>query len=311
MRKLPLLTLSSVMLLGLTGQSADSQEDAFAIRTALVSVTDTSGARIEELSEEDFKLVERGIERDITQVLDEEKGAELYLLVDTSVAMRRHLQQLRNGVQQFIDAIGSRFEVTLYEFGTRPRKLAGPTNDRAALSIAASKLIAQAAEGAYVLDAISETSKKIRDTEREEDIPPVIVVIFTASGPELSHTNDRAAARAGKQSGAVYHVVIYDASGQGGNPWQRARVDGVLDELTRKTGGSLKRILSATGIGNALTRVAEEELQPVYRVSFLTELSPETKPEDLEISVDRAGAEVELIKLLPGEKRVDAGPTSP
>jgi VWFA-related protein len=269
-------------------------------------VTDTSGARIEELSEEDFKLVERGIERDITEVLDEEKGTELYLLIDTSVAMRRNLQQLRNGVQQFIDAIGSRFEVTLYEFGTRPRKLAGPTNDRAALSIAASKLIAQAAEGAYVLDAISETSKKIRDTEREEDMPPVLVVIFTASGPELSHTNDRAAARAGKQSGAVYHVVIYDGSGQGGNPSHRARVDSVLDELSRDTGGSLKRILSATGIGNALTRVAEEELQPVYRVSFLTELSPETKPEDLEISVE--GAEVELIKLLPGERRVDAEP---
>ncbi len=241
-------------------------------------------------------------------MLDEEKGADLYLLIDTSVAMRRYLQQLRNGVQQFIDAISGRYEVTLYEFGTRPRKLAGPTNDRAALSIAASKLMAQAGEGAYVLDAIAETSKKIRDTEREEDIPPVLVVIFTASGPELSHTHDRAAARAGKQSGAVYHIVIYDASGQGGNPSQRARVDSVLDELSRETGGSLKRILSTTGIGNALTRVAEEDLQPVYRVSFLTELSPETKAEDLEISVDRAGAEVELIKLMPGERRVDAEP---
>lgn len=311
MRTPTLFILTSVLLLGLANQRAYSQ-DAFAIRTALVSVTDSSGARIEELAEDDFKLVERGVERDITAVMDEEKGAELYLLVDTSVAMRRYVQQLRTGVKQFIDAIGSRFEVTLYEVGMRPRKLAGPTNDRAALSSAVSKLVAQAGEGAYVLDAISETSKEIRDTEREEDIPPVIVVIFTASGPELSHTSDRAAENAGKRSGAVYHVVIYDASGQGGNPSQRAKVDNVLDDLSRETGGSLKRILSANAIGNALTRVAEEELQPAYRVSFLTELSPETKPEDLEISVDRSGAEVELRKLLPGEKRVDAKPpTSP
>lgn len=310
--RLPLLMSTAVILLNFTSQMAYSQEDAFAIRTALVSVTDSSGARIEELTEEDFKLVERGVERDITEVLDEEKGAELYLLVDTSVAMRRYVQQLRSGVQEFIEAIGSRFEVTLYEFGMRPRKLAGPTNDRAALSIAASKLVAQSAEGAYVLDAIAETSKKVRDTEREEDTPPVIVVIFTASGPELSHINDRAAEDAGKKSGAVYHVVIYDGSGQRGDPLQRAKVDRVLDDLSRETGGSLKRILSTTAIGNALTRVAEEELQPVYRISFLTELSPETKPEDLEISVDRSGAEVELIKLLPGEKRVDAAPpTSP
>ena len=311
MKKLPLLTLSSVMLLGLTGQSAYFQEDAFAIRTALVAVTDSSDVRIEELSEEDFKLVERGIERDVTEVLDEEKGVELYLLIDTSVAMRRYVQQLRSGVRQFIDAIGSRFEVTLYEFGMRPRKLAGPTNDRAALSIAASKLVAQSAEGAYLLDAISETSKKIRDTERKEDTPPVIVVIFTASGPELSHINDRAAESAGRKTGAVYHVVIYDAIGQGGNFMQRARVDRVLDDLSRETGGSQKRILSANAIGSTLTRVAEEELQPVYRVSFLTELSPETKPEDLEITVDRSGAEAKLIKLLPGERRVDGGPTSP
>ena len=202
------------------------------------------------------------------------RGAELYLLVDTSVSLRRHVQQLRSGVQEFIAAIGSRFEVTLYEFGMRPRKLAGPTNDRAALSIAASKIFAQTAEGAYLLDAITETSKTIRDTEREEDTPPVIVVIFTGSGPELSHINDRAAESAGKKTGAVYHVVIYDGIGQGGNPTQRAKVDRVLNELSSETGGSLKRILSATAIGNALTRVAEEELQPVYRVSFLTELSP-------------------------------------
>ncbi len=311
MRRLTCI-LTSVTLLGLTSQSARSQEDAFAIRTALVSVTDSSGARIEDLAEDDFKLVERGVERDITEVQDEEKGAELYLLVDTSVSLRRHVQQLRSGVQEFIAAIGSRFEVTLYEFGMRPRKLAGPTNDRAALSIAASKIFAQTAEGAYLLDAITETSKTIRDTEREEDTPPVIVVIFTGSGPELSHINDRAAESAGKKTGAVYHVVIYDGIGQGGNPTQRAKVDRVLNELSSETGGSLKRILSATAIGNALTRVAEEELQPVYRVSFLTELSPETQPEDLEISVDRVGAEAELIKLLPGEKRVGAEPpTSP
>lgn len=311
MRKLRFIFIAAT-LVGLTSRVAYSQEDAFAIRTALVSVTDSSGARVEELTEEDFKLVERGVERDITEVLDEEKGAELYLLVDTSVAMRRYVPQLRSGVQEFIEAIGSRFEVTLYEFGMRPRKLAGPTNDRAALSIAASKLVAQSAEGAYVLDAIAETSKKMRGTEREEDAPPAIVVIFTASGPELSHTNDRAAETAGKKSGAVYHVVIYDGSGQGGNPTQLAKVERVLNDLSSETGGSLKRILSPTAIGNALTRVAEEELQPVYRLSFLTELSPKTKPEDLEISVDSPGAEVEILKLLPGEKRVAAvPPTSP
>ena len=310
MRKLTLIS-TSTMLMFLVSQGAYSQEDEFAIRTALVSVTDSSGARIEELGETDFTLFERGVERDITEVQDEEKGAELYLLIDTSVAMRRYVQHLRSGVQRFIEAIGSRFEVTLYEFGMRPRKLAGPTNDRAALSIAASKLFAQTAEGAYLLDAISETSKKISDTEREEDTPPVIVVIFTASGPELSHINDRAAESAGKKSGAVYHVVIYDGSGQGGNPTQRAKVDRALDDLSRDTGGSLKRILSTTAIGSSLARVAEEELQPVYRVSFLTELSPETKAEDLEIAVDRAGAEVKLIKLLPGERRVGPQPTSP
>ena len=225
--------------------------------------------------------------------------------------MRRHVPQLRGGITSFLESIGSRFEVTLYEFGTRPRKLAGPTNDRAALLSAAGSLVVRGAEAAYVLDAINETSKKIRETERAEDVPPTLVVIFTASGPELSHINDRAAENAGKKSGAVYHVVIYDASGQGGNPRQRALVDNVLDNLSRETGGSLKRILSPTAIGNALTRVAKEELQPVYRVSFLTEISPETKPEDLDISVDRVGAEVELIKLLPGEERVGAEPTSP
>jgi hypothetical protein len=301
--------LGSAMLLCLAGQSTFAQKESFAIRTVLVSVTDDKGARIAGLGEDDFEIVERGVDRDITAVVDEEKAAELFLLVDTSVVFRRYTQQLRIGLQQFLDAIGSRYQVTLYEFGTRPRKLAGPTDDRAALSSAVAKIVPLAGEGAYLLDAISETGREIAKTEREEDKPPVIVVILTGSGPELSHIHDRRAAEVGKKSGATYHVVNYDAAGQGGNVSQRARVENTLEELTKDSAGSLRRILSVTAIGGALTRLAEEHLQPIYRVSFLTEVSPETQPDDLEISIDRSGAKTELVKLLPGEKRVE--PTSP
>ena len=69
---------------------ASAQEDAFAIRTVLISVIDTQGARIEGLEKEDFELSERGIHRDVVDVVDEGVGAELYILVDTSIAFQSH-----------------------------------------------------------------------------------------------------------------------------------------------------------------------------------------------------------------------------
>jgi len=230
-------------------------------------------------------------------------GGELYVLVDTSIAFTAHAFTLRDALRAFVESLGDRFRVRLYEFGTRPRLRAGPTGDRAELSREIGTLLPQP-EGAYLLDVLVEAVREMGKTERAEDTPPVRVVILTGSGPELSSTSDQRALEAGRSSGAVFDVVLYEGV-ESGDFVKRAKVDGVLATLTSETGGSLTRILSVNALENTLVRLASEELGPTYQVSFLTEMSPRTAVRDLQVAVRRTGAAATVSGLLPGERRVE------
>jgi len=298
-----LLPIIGGVVFTLVGSVASAQEDAFAIRTALISVTDAQGVSIDGLAQEDFEVEERGTMRDVVEVVDEEAGIELYILVDTSIAFQPHVFLLRRSLQSFVDALGNRFRITLYEFGTRPRRLAGPTEDRVEISREIGRMHARP-EGAYVLDALYETAREMNETEREEGTSPVRVVIISGTGPELSNTSNTRALDAGRSSGAVFNVILYEGVSSG-DFIKRAKVDDVLDRLSRESGGSLKRLLSVNSLERTLLRLTSEQLQPRYRVSFLTELSPQTDAGDLRVSVRREGAKAEVVGLLPGERRVD------
>jgi len=283
--------------------SLSGQEDAFAIRTVLVSVTDAEGARIEGLTREDFEIVERGISRDVVEAVDDGVSGDLYFLVDTSVAFQPHVFLLRRSLAGFVEALGSRYQIHLYEFGSRPRRLTDATADRAELSREIERMMAHA-EGAYLLDALYETAGELNDTEREEGTPRVRFVIVVGSGPELSNTSDQRALEAGRSSGAVFDVVLYEGA-ETGDFMKRAKVDDVLDRLSEESGGSLTRLLSVNALENTLLRLASETLQPAYRVSFLTELSPPPSLDDLQVTVRRTGGRAAPLRLLPGETRVE------
>lgn len=300
-----ILTIAGGVIFGLGSSPALVQDEAFAIRTALIAVADADGAGIEGLQREDFEILERGILRDVVEVTEEGITGELYLLVDTSVAFEPHVFLLRKSLRAFVDALGSRFRVSLYQFGSRPRLLAGPTADPVELSREIGTMMAHP-DGAYLLDALHETAGAMTETERVEGTPPVRVVIVTGSGPELSQTSDIRALEDGRTTGAVFDVIRYEGA-QAGDFLQRAKVDDVLNRLSTESGGSLNTLLSVNALESTLVRLASEQLRPRYRVSFLTELSPQTDSADLQVTVRRAGAEAVVIGLLPGERRVESG----
>ena len=298
MKKLLTLMLGSVAFLGLANQPTSSQEDTLAIRTAMVSVTDEKGMFMSGLGDEDFQISERGTARDVVNVVEVARNADLYLLVDTSIAFRGQVGRLRGALESFVGAIAGGYQVRVIEFGGRVRSVAGPTNDRHALMRAVSGLTARS-EGAYLLDAIAATAREISVTEREEGKKPV-VVILTGLGPEFSGVHYQRAEKVGKDSGAIFHAIMFAGFAQ-----VSREVEEALQELTKESGGELNRLLSATALKNSLNRLASDHLQSRYRVSFLTELSPKTDEDDLTISVDTPGGEATILKLLPGEEQVE------
>lgn len=281
----------------------DGKEESFAIRTLAVSVADDEGHLVAGLGPDDFKLVERGIERDVTEVTEQKKSLDILLLVDTSVAFTNDVTPLRRALDAFVRSAAGQNTITLYEFGTRPRKLAEPTRDTSTLTSAVKGLHPRQ-EAAYLLDAVGEIGEELAETEREEGAP-VHVVIVTAMGPELSSLNYRQVQDIGLESRAVYHTVIYENRALAGDARRQSEVNDTLDRLTRETGGTLIRVLASTGIESGLTRIADE-LRPRYLISFLTEIKPKSEAKELVLDVPGRGAQVEIIRLLPGEKTVQA-----
>jgi VWFA-related protein len=284
------------------GDGADEKE-SFAIRTLAVSVVDGEGHLVPGLVPDDFKLVERGIERDVTEVTEEKKSLDILLLVDTSVAFTNDVTPLRRALDSFVRAAAGQNNITLYEFGTRPRKVAEPTSDSSALARAVKGLHPRQ-EAAYLLDAIGETGEKLAETEREEG-NPVHVVMVTAMGPELSSLNYRQVQDIGLESRAVYHTVIYENRALAGDVRRQSEVNDTLDRLTRETGGTLIRVLASPGIESGLLRIVDE-LRPRYLISFLTETKPKSDAKELSVDVPAHTAQVEILRLLPGEKIVPA-----
>jgi hypothetical protein len=294
--------LLATLSLTLVGSSAAGQDkDIFAIRTALVSVKDSDGAPVPGLTAGEFEVREAGVSRDVTELAWDDRGREVTVLIDTSLVFQNEVLQLRRGLQAFLSGVRAEDRITLYEYGQRPRLLVGPTGDRLALQSAIGKLYAWSGEGAYLLDMIAETARRMRSEERPEEQPPVVVIVG-GSGPDLSHTSYIQARELGEKSGAEYHAVVFDSGAS--STLARHEIEGTLHELTEKRGGTLTRVLTPTALEPELGRLGAVLLQPRYRVSFLTEASHPTSSKTLSVSVKREGVRAELLRLLPGEKKV-------
>ena len=276
------------------------QEDVFAIRTALVTVTNEGGFPLTGLEAKDFEVLETEVSRDIVEVLGDEDGREIFLLVDTSVGFRGEIPSLRKGLQAFAASLREPHEIMLVEFGGRPKHLAGPTSDRYHLDRAAKKVIARP-EGAHLADAIADVTSGITAAKQSETEPPMIVIVASLSS-DFSTRRFTEAYNLAIQSRAEFYVVRYEGNFRGS--FNSAQVEELLRGLCERSGGGYTRVLSAGALEKALGNLATRLLQPRYRISFLTEVEPRTMMENLNITVFREHATTLLIRVLPYERRV-------
>ncbi len=314
MKRLVLVIVGLPVLLGLQGQSpipADSifspEDDVFAIRTAVVTVTNENGFPLTGLEAEDFEVLETEVPRDIIEVIGDDEGREIFLLVDTSVGFRGEIPSLRRGLQAFAAALREPHEIILVEFGGRPKHLAGPTSDRYHLDRAAGKVIVRT-EGAYLADAIAYVASGITAAKQAETQPPMIVIVASLT-PDFSSRQFSEAYDLAVQSRAEFYVVRYEGGFRGS--LNSAQVENALRRLCERSGGAFTRILSAGALENTLGHLATRLLQPRYRISFLTEVEPRTLMEDLKITVFREHVTTLLLQLLPYERHVTASQPTP
>lgn len=181
-------------------------------------------------------------------------GKALAVLVDTSQAMQPHVNHVRAALGRFVAQVQPTHEIALVEFGERPTVLTDYTNDPVRLQKGVERLFARSGTGAYVLDAIVETSKTLRI--REGVVQPSIVVI-TAEGPEFSNRFHEAVVDELKSTGAALHALILSSSrGVSLRETGAREREFALALGAESTGGSRQYLLSSMALEPRLRELA-------------------------------------------------------
>lgn len=177
----------------------------------------------------------------------------LALLVDTSQAMVPHVNAMRTALRSFVREMQPTHEIALIEFGERPTVLTDYTSDPVRLQRGIERVFARTGTGAYVLDAIVETSKGLQNREGAH---PSIVVI-TAEGPEFSDRYHRAVVDELTSTGATLHAFVLSASREPSlrNAGARER-EFTLALGAERTGGTREYLLSNMALEPRLRELA-------------------------------------------------------
>jgi Ca-activated chloride channel family protein len=263
--------------------ASDATED----RSIYASVLDEEGVPVAaSLTAEDFVVRENGVAREILDVKRATDPLQIAVLVDTSEALRPHLNDLRIGLRAFLSAMQGSHELAIYEFGERPAVVAEFTRDPVRQEAAVGQLFARSGTGAYLLDAIVDAARDLRQREGRR---PVIVVI-TTEGPEFSDRYHRDVLDEVRKTGAALHSFTFD---QPSTPlfdsgrWER---EFTLAKGAKETGGRREYLLTSMALGDRL-RELSAELRNQYQVVY-------SRPEALivretvEISLKRPGLTV-------------------
>ena len=277
----------------------------------IVSVVDGDRAPVTGLEAADFEIREDDAAREVLRVEPAGGNRQIAILVDTSEAAGRMTTDLRRGLTAFVEDMHADNQVTIIGFGGPPRILVETTSDVERLRDGIGRVFPQSGQAAYLLDAMYEVAEGF--TRRGADRP--VMVAMTAEGLDYSNRRGRQVLDRIDESGAAVYTLSVEArrrpfgigqiaGGFGGGVdlrQQEFERDLVLARGTSNSGGSRRDLAASSAIERAMRElVAELRNQYLVVYSRPASLIP---PEDVRVSVDRAGLTARGILLKTDETR--------
>jgi hypothetical protein len=223
---------------------------------AYVSVLGSNDAPIAAPPADAFAVREEGIAREVLRVTPAPPPSHLVLLVDDGQATDQLTLDLRTALKSFVTALppaGSGPVVRLATFGDRPTTRVEFTTTSDALLRSIAGLFPRPGAGGTFLEAIVDSCKafKTRSATR-----PMIVAFVAESGIEYSNETHTRVSEALQSTGAsLWSVVLQDRNGQTMSEANRERSI-VLGDVSRRSGGFSKTVLSKQALDSAFTTMA-------------------------------------------------------
>jgi VWFA-related protein len=268
------------------------------VRTVLVSMTDESGAPVEDVRLEEVALLENGVARELTRVERDARPLTLAVIVDSSEPIRTSFRlHVVEAVMRFLNRLPAGSLYSLWTTGDRPTKLVDFTDDKGAALQPLKRVFPRG--GNTLLDALVEASRDLVKREGER------TVIVSVTGANIGFSNyDRRRVVEIVAGNAMQFLSVEFLGADGafvgaGDPSQVGRLDYeyVLSQLAEKTGGRFETTLSSMGLDRTLQRLSAD-LRGQYRISYAT--LPELEKRELEVQVARPEVRVRVGQVAGG-----------
>jgi hypothetical protein len=260
-------------------------------RQIFVGVTDPGGGAVLDLQAADFQIQELGVPRLVSTAALANTPMRVALLVDTSDAASPHLNNVRAGLQAFLDALPPEHEIALITTGRQLRVREQPTTDRKKLKTTAGQLFTDNGSGTVLLDSLLETLDRF--LRKPEDRWGVFVVLTTDGDEGSSVTNDRFQ-RFGRDlldRASTVHAIVLSNRGDG-LPTE------VSVGLTQHTGGHYDAMAASNALPEKMKALADlmaaehGKMSTRYRVTFMSGAADPLAKVD--VTVQRPGVKIDI-----------------
>jgi Ca-activated chloride channel family protein len=203
--------------------------------TLPVSVTDRNGRYIPNLTKEDFRLWEDGVEQQVAFFASVDKPFSVVLMIDTSGSTRFRIEDIQDAAIAFVNQLRPGDQVMVVSFDDDVRILSEFTGDRGRLRDAIRRT--RTGDGTKLYDAVDLViNQRLNQTSGRK-----AVVLFTDGVDTTSRRASYAEnVRDAEEVDALIYPVQYDTYSDvnsGGSTWPGTRPSSPADILIQILGG--------------------------------------------------------------------------
>lgn len=295
-------TLSNTTPTGTDTAATEDGDEVVKVETSLVtipiSVFDRNGLYIPNLTKENFKVFDNGVEQQIEYFATSEKPFTVVLLIDTSPSTEYKIDEIRLAARAFVDQLKPQDRVAVIEFDGNPQVLTRATGNREQIYKAIKK--ADFGWGTALYDAVDLALKEhLAQIEGRK-----AVVLFTdgvdtqSSKATYDSTLDLAEEFDAPIFPIYYNTFLENSRqsfpgpepvfGSGRTAGEYAVGKKYLEELSAYTGGRIFKPESTPGGLTAAFEGIAEELRRQYNIGYIpTETGTSGQRRSIRVRVDR------------------------
>jgi hypothetical protein len=231
-------------------------------KSIFVSVLDAGGKPVKDLTAEDFRLREDGVDREIVSVKPATEPLQVVLLADTTATADPLIRDIRASLSACVKqlhAVSSDAAISLMEFGQAAVTTVPFVTDDASLESGINRLVGRPGAASVLLEAIIAASNNLskRPSPRR-----AIVSLNIEPSNEQSREEPKKINEAMRKSVAQLWSVSLQ-KGELKNPTR----DVVLNAVTRNTGGVREFIVAPSALETVLKGFADA-LTSQYEVTY-------------------------------------------